>query len=73
MKCPKHKLSTLRIKTKHFKISLTLANAERSMAVSSMDVVLEVQQANVSHAERAISAAFRLSLSFLAVPLGCSL
>ena len=55
-------------KTIHFKISLTLANAERRMAVSSMDVVLEVQKANDSHSERVISEAFLLSLSLLAAP-----
>jgi len=53
---------------RHFKISLTLANAERRMAVSSMDVVLEVQKANDSHSERVISEAFLLSLSLLAAP-----
>ena len=31
-----------------------------------VDIVLEVQNANVSYAERVISEAFRLSLSFLA-------
>ena len=39
----KIQITHIKHKIVQFKVSLTLANAERSMAVSSMDVVLEVQ------------------------------